>query len=101
MILWTRGMQFLHTLWHILHENSKQSRSGSKKNVQKFFFKKNHFSSHWSSVILEHIFENHAERNLQNPKTFSLEVQKTLQNPFSENSLLAMKMIIWISTTQL
>ena len=44
MILWTRGMQFLHPLWHILHENSKQSRSGSKKNVQNLFMQKNHFS---------------------------------------------------------
>ena len=70
MILWTRGMQFLNPFWHILPENPKQSRSGSKKNVQIFFLKKNHFSPRWSSVIIEYFFENHAEKKPRTQKSF-------------------------------
>ena len=80
---------------------SKTVSLGFEKNCTNFFFQKNHFSPQWLCVIIEHFFENHAEKNPQNPKKFSLEVQEISKNLLFEKTLFAMKMIIWIRTMQL
>ena len=76
MLLSTRRMQFLNPIWHILPENPKHSLSVSEKKLQNFFMQKHQFSKQWSSVIVEHIFEHHAEKKTPESKKVLARIPK-------------------------
>ena len=94
-------MQFLNPCWHMLPKNPKHSRSDSKKLYKDSFSKKNHFPSQWSSLIVEQIFENIAEKKSPESKKVFTRSPKKVTKSFVEKFLFAMKVIIWIRTMQL
>ena len=73
-------MQFLNPCWHMLPKNPKHSRSDSKKLYKDSFSKKNHFPSQWSSLIVEQIFENNAEKKSPESKKVFTRSQKKFTN---------------------